>query len=316
MDGKFLTIIKTGAGLEPFSAYWGSNGFGPGKVMIRGLLAFAIGLGLIFSAVNVGARQATPEATTIYTITSSQNVNARSCPRLTCSIVTTLAPGQEFSVIETTDGDAVSDNRQWYHAIVNDADVYVHSSLAAPRSAPADETNAWSEYSGPGFTISAPPTWINLADDPKAISQALDLAAQSDPQVKDMIDAFREQLESGLVDVLLFDPLTASNVIVLHQDTGFSIPLSFVEKTVSDQLEAAGGKVLETEYVQISAGEALRIHVQAQPGSGLIFEQYDYVFAASDRLYFIAVTADRALFESASPLFEQIVNSFTIAARA
>ncbi len=62
---------------------------------------------------------------------------ARSCPKVSCGIVTTLAKNTVIDVIETVEGDKFNGITQWLHIKVNGRDAYVHASLAKPTTAAA-----------------------------------------------------------------------------------------------------------------------------------------------------------------------------------
>lgn len=64
-----------------------------------------------------------------YSIFSNQGVNARSCPRINCEVVTVLSPGDVIQPISTVAGDTVSGSSDWYQIIVDTDEAYVHSSL-------------------------------------------------------------------------------------------------------------------------------------------------------------------------------------------
>lgn len=56
-------------------------------------------------------------------------VNARSCPRTDCEIVTTFSRGRSVRVLETVTGSSVSGNTNWYRARYQGQDIFIHSSL-------------------------------------------------------------------------------------------------------------------------------------------------------------------------------------------
>jgi len=80
---------------------------------------------------NSPTASTTPTSTPmIYIIRSEMRINARSCPDLTCAVVTTLLPGTQILVLEVTQGGVVGDNSNWYRVVQEGNEVFVHSSLA------------------------------------------------------------------------------------------------------------------------------------------------------------------------------------------
>jgi hypothetical protein len=62
-------------------------------------------------------------------VNSQSNINVRSCTRTTCSIVTTLSPSAEVSVIDEVEGQTISGSTAWYQVEVSNQTAYIHSSL-------------------------------------------------------------------------------------------------------------------------------------------------------------------------------------------
>ena len=88
---------------------------------------------------------ATPRPTTLY-ITGS-NVNARSCERTNCGVVTVLGFAEEFSGYTRVEGESVGGNTTWWQGGVNGQEVYVHSSLVS-RTRPSPPSNSGNTSSG------------------------------------------------------------------------------------------------------------------------------------------------------------------------
>lgn len=68
----------------------------------------------------------------LYVIRSTQNVNGRSCPSISCRVVRTYSPGQAISVAETVQGDAVSGSVQWRRIDNATEEIYIHASVTFP----------------------------------------------------------------------------------------------------------------------------------------------------------------------------------------
>lgn len=70
----------------------------------------------------------TPSPHTYY-VKAAKPINARSCPKLSCEVITIFSPGQAIQVTEIVGGDMVSGSTKWHKALYNRLEVYVHSSL-------------------------------------------------------------------------------------------------------------------------------------------------------------------------------------------
>lgn len=71
----------------------------------------------------------TPAAQTYYV--TGNTINARSCPRTNCEIVTTFSRGASIRVLGSETGTSVSGSTTWYRARYRGQDIYVHSSLVS-----------------------------------------------------------------------------------------------------------------------------------------------------------------------------------------
>ncbi|MBE2270269.1 MAG: SH3 domain-containing protein [Anaerolinea sp.] len=97
---------------------------------------------LVLLVSSIGLINVHAQTTTTYVVTSGRTVNARSCPQLTCGVVTTYAPGTQLEVTEIVSGAEVSGSTQWVRIEDQAGDVYVHSSLVAPVEAAAPPVGA------------------------------------------------------------------------------------------------------------------------------------------------------------------------------
>jgi hypothetical protein len=70
-----------------------------------------------------------PQTDVPETYYTTQNANARSCPRTTCARVMTIQAGTAVSVIDTENGEAVSGSTTWMHVLYDGREMYIHSSL-------------------------------------------------------------------------------------------------------------------------------------------------------------------------------------------
>ena len=92
---------------------------------------------------------AAQDAPTVYTVTAPQTINARGCPRLSCPVLQTFAPGVQLSVIEVVPGESVLGSGTWLRMNADGVDLYVHSSLAAPVEVPPEVTQEAPEDTPP-----------------------------------------------------------------------------------------------------------------------------------------------------------------------
>lgn len=98
------------------------------------IIAFCVSL-LMMPGSWVKSQDSLPDGPGTYTVKGDQAINARSCPRLTCDIVTTFGPDDELAVIETVTGDAALGSNLWHRVRYQNADVYVSSALVAGQTA-------------------------------------------------------------------------------------------------------------------------------------------------------------------------------------
>lgn len=80
------------------------------------------------------------EGTTRYYVTAPYNANARSCPRTSCPVITSLALGTAVDVLQRVDGQSINGSTTWLELKQDGRVVYVHGSLLSqdrPQSAAA-----------------------------------------------------------------------------------------------------------------------------------------------------------------------------------
>lgn len=83
-----------------------------------------------------------------YYIIGSSSINARSCEKRSCDIVTTYEPGASISVNGEIQGDPVNGSTKWYRISYQNTVVYIHSSLLSSTK-PAAQS--------PGSSLSSQP---------------------------------------------------------------------------------------------------------------------------------------------------------------
>ena len=83
------------------------------------------------SATSTPRPTRTPRQTPQTYYVTGNTINARSCPRTTCEVVTTFSRGQSIRVLATVTGSSVSGSTNWYETRYNARRIYVHSSLVS-----------------------------------------------------------------------------------------------------------------------------------------------------------------------------------------
>jgi len=73
---------------------------------------------------------------TITYIVKSNNTRGRKCSKLNCEVVKKFNSGQEIQVSGTEQGDEVDGNNVWLRVLYNNSTIFVHSSLASPKTTP------------------------------------------------------------------------------------------------------------------------------------------------------------------------------------
>lgn len=86
---------------------------------------------IITPSANFTATVMLSPAPVTYVVRASLRINARSCPRLTCSIAAKLDPGERILVVATVQGDGYRESTEWYQILVDGKAAYIHSSLAS-----------------------------------------------------------------------------------------------------------------------------------------------------------------------------------------
>jgi hypothetical protein len=224
------------------------------------LLILLLSLFIFTPEVVVQAQDQSSAST--YFVSSDQTINTRSCPRLDCSIVATLEPGVEVSVIETVIGDTAFGSTTWMHAVHNERDIYVHSALLSaagtqPAVAPATvSTEDWVEYESIGFRLKAPPNMRDFSNDPNFLKYSLSLSDQGTSWTEQDLDALGPATENNIFLVNMQDGLV---IIAFAQYTGLEMPLSLVEAYYQPN---PGETVLRSEIVETGAGDAFLAHVR------------------------------------------------------
>lgn len=86
--------------------------------------------------------------------------NARSCPQVSCGVVTRLAKGTVIEVTEVVEGDKYNGTTKWLKISVNGRTAYVHGSLAKLAAGALPPAAVSNNNSGAGSSTSVAPTAV------------------------------------------------------------------------------------------------------------------------------------------------------------
>lgn len=261
----------------------------------------------------------------VYYVFGSQTVNARSCPRLTCGIVTTIEPGETLEVLDSVQGDVVSGTSLWFRAIVDGVEVYVHSSLVmrqsgetgkpaqqepSTQSADSISTEDWIRYDAPGMSMEAPSAWLNFTGNAAVISY-LSVGMENDASA-----TFQNQLLNA---VFVVDPESGIGVRLQGFYSGRDMPLGVMETNVRENLRSNGFEVIESSIVNLPAGKAVRVDygVRSEDSQSETYECVEYVWFV-DRVEFdlYGYNMYGGLTEDQIALIETMANSVIVTSPA
>jgi hypothetical protein len=278
---------------------------------------------------------------TIYTVTSPQTVNARGCPRLTCPVLQTFAPGDQLAVIDVAHGEAVLGSDAWLHMNVDGVDLFVHSSLATPLaapaaapppasgrdasedSAPADSsseggasgaTGDWVTHTGAGFALDIPPSWLEITDILTDEGYIDDLAEFLGQDADQTMEAMQTLCSAGACDLVMADLGGSAALFLLHLDMeGMPQSAKLWNILLAQQFKDQGADVISSEVVELPAGEAARIHLVLTMGVAQMEMEYViYAVIGGDRMYMLLFYIDSCCVEDYITTIDQIAASFRI----
>lgn len=236
-----------------------------------------------------------------YIVTAGQAINARQCPRLDCAVVRSLAPQTVVNVVGLVSGDTVAGSDQWVQ--IDDAGVqmYAHSSLVAPNddepvaleqaeeSAQADTAN-WTNYTVDTFDLLAPRTWIDiveLATDEDYLAGVEEMYGKGERQW--YLDTYAG-VQDGSYDLVLVEINSAGVLFLSHTEWGMEVSPRYLREVMETYMEAGeGGKLISSEIVELSAGNAVRIVMDFTNVSGSTSGQFTYGIIVDDCVYYLDV---------------------------
>jgi hypothetical protein len=264
---------------------------------------------------------------TLYTVTAPQTINARGCPRTSCPVLRTFAPGDQLAVIEVTSGETVLDSDQWLHVNVDGVDLFVHSSLAAPvplsgrdasdYSAPSESSSAlthdWITHTGVGYAVDAPPTWFDATD---IVLDEDNMAAAAEALGKDSeedLQAVTEICGEGGCDLVLADYGGKGGFFLMHVDIEAGMPHSvqFWKLALEEAFKDEGAEIISSEFTELPAGEAVRIHMMLKlVDEPLELNYIVYLVMTGDRMYMLMFYLDSCCVEDSTAIVDGVAASF------
>jgi hypothetical protein len=259
-----------------------------------------------------------------YVVTSSQSINARTCPRLTCDVARTFAPGDVLAVESLVEGDTVSGSDKWLQISEDESDIYVHSSLAEPIPAEIDEpeanvhetvsTSRWVEHNAHYALVVTPRNWMTreaMLEDEELIET---LADWYDMEVNDLISEYEEEIAESTFDLALFEPFDGIWFYVWHEDlNGSEMSIEFLKRSILSDINGMGAEVVSDEILQLPAGEAIRFHLRLYEDdrSRLVTsEEIFYIFLDSQHIFYLDCTTTPYTFKNMEPVFDTIAQEF------
>jgi hypothetical protein len=265
-----------------------------------------LSLFMVLLPVMVCGHRVYSQAMDIYVVSSSQSINARTCPRLDCAIATTIASGTEVQMLNTTHGSTVAGSDIWYRVEYNGEAVFVHSSLLTPHttlvaasSVTVNQDN-WIEYAHLGFEISLPDSWVNYTGN----ADYIDVLVSS---TKLMMTGGDEQdtiLYATYADTLIVvDPISQASVLVQPTYLGFDIDYSLFVDNCTDSVPNMTGSC---EMIELPMGDALHGHFYNSA-----YDVHIY-FVSRDRTQYIITVTVLTSSEDLLPIYQAIADSFTI----
>ena len=177
----------------------------------------------------------------------------------------------------------------------------------------AQESGDWEIHQGEKSTLGTPTNWVNFIETPAVLPAG---TGDSATLLAETISFLSPAVEVGLFDMVLIEPEAVAVVTVLATDLGTHFPLDEFEFVIRAQYESADVALDSMEIVELPVGEMLLVQVPAAGlpavGGGPTFHQYQYFIFDDTELYGITFAADADHFEELLPMFEEMVETFTI----
>ncbi|MEO8391806.1 MAG: hypothetical protein ABI700_02335 [Chloroflexota bacterium] len=263
------------------------------------------------------------EVPAMYIVTSSQAVNARSCPRLSCGVLKHFAPGETFYVSDVVEGETVTGSRQWLQVEDSKTTMYVHSSLATPSpngspnpagSMTSTEVNTddWTDHNTDTFSVKASSDFYAGAE-LLADEKLLGFIAKGYQDPEGFVASIRDNQKNA--DLFLLNPIENIWVSIGHDDVGKAgIALHVLQENMIAAAKENGADVLSEAIVVLPAGSAVRLDLNTTATGNHSEPWKDIVYAlvSHNRLYYLDFNGSASTISSDEPIINTIVSSFQV----
>lgn len=143
-------------------------------------------------------------------------------------------------------------------------------------------------YQNQDVQMAIPEDWVDVTTS-NFIDSTVESMRDLNPQLYNMMQMLKPQIEAGLFRIFALDVVTGVNVSVAVEQSLFA-SLNQVENAIRIQYQQLGVIINEVSLVQTPAGEALYIFVDFPIAQGLYTQSFAYTHLIGDRLYTVTFT--------------------------
>lgn len=270
------------------------------------------------------AQQVTAQEGMSYTVTGTETVNGRECPRLTCAVVRRLEPRTIINVVATVSGDTVFGSDQWVQVNAEGVEMYVHTSLVAPAAAaalpensspsiPAIDTSDWVSVQADDFQLLTPEGWTDVAD---LITDKgfMGWVQQTfgDTEVEWYHETY-ESVQANTLDLAMFEVRANGVLYVWHEslDSGNISSRALQRIVEAFLLDMEGSEIVRSDLTTVPAGEAVRVEVNLPRLDGEFDMSFLYAVICDGEVHYLTLVTyqydDR---EEYAGIADTIANNF------
>ncbi len=143
-------------------------------------------------------------------------------------------------------------------------------------------------YQNQDVQMAIPEEWVDVTTS-NFIDNTVETMRGINPQLSNMMELLKPQIEAGLFRIFAVDVATGVNVSVAVEQSIFS-SLDQVESAIRLQYQQLGVTINEASRVQTPAGEALYLSIDFRIAEGLYTKSFAYSHLIKDKLYTITFT--------------------------
>ncbi|MCL4256482.1 MAG: hypothetical protein KJ043_22185, partial [Anaerolineae bacterium] len=143
-------------------------------------------------------------------------------------------------------------------------------------------------YQNQDVQMAIPEDWLDVTTS-NMIDSSIETMRDINPQMYNMMQMLKPQIEAGLFRIFALDTVTGVNVSVTVEQSIFD-SLDQVENVIRLQYEQLGLIINETDRVQTAMGNALYISVDFPLGNGVYTQSFAYAHLIGDKLYTVTFT--------------------------